>query len=378
MRLPAGPLPHAHDGVGRLGADFAQIYFPAQQISRTAESYREGTSDPWGRPSRYPPLVHRACAGTICQLPYGPASLAHVVLQYLLLLVSLLYVFRRWNLQDSLLPALLLVNVCLFLSPVGLAWFERGQFTLYVALSILWLTFGLIERSTPSIALATLFAYVKWTAFPFVFVIVGLWVAVSKDRAELRSRIPLALLVPAAAAGLFVLDFASGLDFLAGLRHQELNLPSSGLSLTRFLPRAIVKALPFALLAWGATRYRRTDDFTECAQFLALASVLLLLYPTKAFDYSVPCLFGLVPVLVRWHYRAGAPEHRGSLPVPPVLFLLAASYSFAASWLRAWGVSLDRDLLCLAGYLIGILLLVAENAHGRPPPEKGVTAWEDL
>ena len=36
--------------------------------------------------------------------------------------------FREFGLPQYLLPSLLFVNICLFLTPAGLSWFERGQF----------------------------------------------------------------------------------------------------------------------------------------------------------------------------------------------------------------------------------------------------------
>lgn len=144
-RIPDSNFTRGFQGQNRLAADFAQIYFPAQDESISA--YTEETLDPWGRPSRYAPVLHELCRLTICNLSYGPASAVHLLVQSILFFVSFLYAFVILDIRKYALLGIFVLNVCLFLSPVGLSSFERGQFSLYVALSYLWLFLGLIRHN---------------------------------------------------------------------------------------------------------------------------------------------------------------------------------------------------------------------------------------
>ena len=127
---------------------------------------------------------------------YGFASFLHILIQILLFFVSFIYAFKVLQIGKDLFPVILLVNFCLFLTPVGLSCFEPGQFSLYVSLSYLWLFLGLFNRNGYYILLSALFAYVKWTSFPFVSLVILLWVLNSKSIKELRYSISLASVFP--------------------------------------------------------------------------------------------------------------------------------------------------------------------------------------
>ena len=84
-RIPQTPVTMEYQAANRLGADFAQIYFPAQEISQLDNAYTGYVSlDPWKRPSRYAPLVLALCSETLCKLDYGYASFGNILLQLLL------------------------------------------------------------------------------------------------------------------------------------------------------------------------------------------------------------------------------------------------------------------------------------------------------
>lgn len=68
--------------------------------------------------------------------------------------------------------------------PAGLSWFERGQFSLYVALAYLLLIVGLMKKKPVLIAVSALFAYVKWTSFPFLLVIMAVHWLSAKNMKE--------------------------------------------------------------------------------------------------------------------------------------------------------------------------------------------------
>ena len=104
-RIPAGKkVAIKYHAQNRLGVDFAQIYFPAQQPNLLGNSYNENTTlDPAQRPSRYAPLVEYICAMTICKLDFGYASFWHMVIQILLFFLVSYLAFRSLGLKHLLL-----------------------------------------------------------------------------------------------------------------------------------------------------------------------------------------------------------------------------------------------------------------------------------
>ena len=301
MRVPESDLTLKYEAVNRLAADFAQIYFPSQQLSTLTTGYTKETLDPWGRPSRYAPLLHAICSISLCKLEYGYASLLHHLGQMLVFFLSLFYAFKRLQIEKRFLPAILLVNFCLFLTPVGLSWFERGQFSLYVALSYLWLILGLLGHNRYCIFLSALFAYVKWTSFPLLFLVLTLWLLNSKNIKELKDNFYLTLVFPVTTIFLFSLHLEFGIHFLAGIFEQEITYEPQGLSIMKLFPRFVVKTLPFILIVLGYLNIRRyKNKFLSLIPYFIGSGILLTIYPTLAFDYSVPCLFGFIPLAIYW------------------------------------------------------------------------------
>lgn len=304
MRVPVTPLTLQHQAQGRLCADFAQIYFPSLNLPALQGAYSiENSIDPWRRPSRYPPLIHVICAYTLCLLPYGQASLVHLALQTILFIASFVYTFSVLNLRKYLLPALLLLNICLFLTPVGLSFYERGQLTLYVGLCYLWLMLALVTGKRRYAIVSALFGFVKWVAFPFVFVSVAVALLISKNVRELKQRV--------ISAGLFALLITLLLltlpvnanFFVQGLVKQELGMVSiaMGNALVRIMPLHVVKSVPFFLIVIGfVSRFSGNRPLPYLIPFFAGAATILVTYPTFAFDYSVPYLAAFIPFLIYW------------------------------------------------------------------------------
>jgi len=327
MRLPGNELTERLNAEGRLAVDFAQIYFPVRNTAELA--YTKQTLDPFGRPSRFAPLVHHACAWTICRLDYGPASVAHVAIQYLVFLASLCAAFRILDAQRFLPAGLLLANACLFLLPVGLAWMERGQFSLYVAAAYLWLIVGMVKRSSAALVLSVVLAYAKLTSVPFMMV--GFGVSLASLRGEaLRWGIRMVVVLTVVLGMLFAVYFQEGVLFLRGALRQEYLGSPEGLTMLDVGPRFLVKTMPFIFLAAGVVLARRRwPDLAAGFPFLVGAAIILTLYPTKAYDYSVPSLLGFIPLLCWW---AGLPGNSARAHAPVfvwgyVVFVVLTSLS---------------------------------------------------
>jgi hypothetical protein len=319
-----------YNALNRLGIDFAQVYFPSKALSNLERNYSEGDDDPLKRPSRYAPLIHYLCAISICNLDYGRAAFLHMLIQLALFYLSLFYAIKILDLKNYLLPSVLLVNYFLFLTPVGISWFERGQFSLYVATAYLWLILGLRNRNLFLILLAACFSFVKWTSLPFIFVLLVVNILGNiRNTKELKHAF-LSAGIFAAVFVMFSLPFIGPTKFyLIGLYQQELTYEANGISLMVFLPRTLVKALPFLLIGLGWLAIRRLKEPMLLIPYFTGVAILLITYPTIAIDYSTPVLMGFIPLLFAWvrlPQAANSPVN-GLTLILFFFFLLGASFS---------------------------------------------------
>ena len=335
-RIYERPYSIGHEAINRLAVDFAQVYFPSQEFSNLSKNYQSGYLDPLSRPSRYAPFVHFLCAVTICNLDYGFASIFHMLIQLIMFYAFFIFAFRTLHVDAHFWPGLLLANVCLFLTPAGLAWFERGQFSLYVTISYLLIILGLFKRNFFFIILSALFAYIKWTSFPYIFVVIFIFLLNSKSRIDLKQNILLAsaFLIPILI--LLLLFPAKSYHFLVGLYYQERFATPEGVSLTLMLPAGIVKVLPFLLIILGHfyVRYNQ-NDFDRSIPYLIGSAIVLLTYPTIAYDYSVSTLLCFIPLVLYWAELPNIKLNqvmREFVKYSFFLFLLLASNSIYVNW----------------------------------------------
>ena len=319
-----------YHALNRLGIDFAQVYFPSKTLANLEINYSTGDGDPLKRPSRYAPLIHYLCAISICNLDYGLATFLHMLIQLALFYLSLFYALIKLDLKKYILTSVLLVNYLLFLTPVGISWFERGQFSLYVASAYLWLILGLQTRNPFLILLSACFSFVKWTSLPFVFVLLAVNILGNvRNRKELKRAFLLAGIF-AAVFVLFSLPFISQTKFyLIGLYQQELTSEADGISLMVFLPRTLVKTLPFLLIGLGWLAIRRLKEPMQLIPYFTGAAILLITYPTLAYDYSMPVLMGFIPLLFAWARLPQAANNpvNGLTLILFFFFLLGVSFS---------------------------------------------------
>ena len=290
-----------HNAVNRLAADYAQVYFPSQEFSSLTRNYETGYLDPWKRPSRYAPFIHYLCSISFCKLDYGYAGFLHMLIQLLLFYIFFIVAFKMLEIESDLWLGLLLVNIFLFATPAGLGWFERGQFSLYVALSYLLLILGFMKNQPVFVIASAFFAYVKWTSFPFLSVIFIVYILSSKNKKESVQSTFLALIYILVIL-LLSLPFRSRfIHFIEGLYTQELYVQPVGISLVQLLPAIVVKALPLILIFLGYFYLRRNNKiFNYLTPYLIGSGVLLLTYPTVAFEYNIPNLFCFIPLMFYW------------------------------------------------------------------------------
>ena len=330
-RIPNSPFTEQYHAQNRLAVDFAQIYFPAQQINSLSENYQSGTLDPLQRPSRYAPLVHYLCSITVCKLEYGPASLLHMFIQVFIFFLVFIYSFNSLGLEKGILPGILLANIYLFLSPAGLSWFERGQFSLYVGAAYILIILGLMKRNLPLVLLAAFFAFIKWTSLPTIFVVFSVTILGSKTFAEGKKYI-----IFATAFLLFIICLtfllpAPGLEFLKGLWLQERFAAPGGISLAKVLPVWIAKTLPIPLIILGYLHFKKYQNVIDrTIPFLTGSAIVMLTFPTLAYEYNLPSLFGFIPLIMYW---AEIPNNPINEPARDIIkfsfftFVMLASFS---------------------------------------------------
>ena len=334
-RIPESPSATRYAAVDRPSADFAAVYFTSQDPSSFEDAYYpEKTLDPWQRPSRSAPLIHFICSLTFCRLKYGYACFSQFISQTLLFFCGFWLAFRALGVKKCLLPSLLLANVCLFLTPVGLSWYERGQFSLYLGLSYLWLLLGLIKGKRVYVIVSALFAFIKWLSLPCSGVILAAYVMDARGARQFKERLATAAMFPLTVVILWLLFPGDGIHFLKGLCFQELHFGPYGVSLVKVAPRYAVKLLPVGLIAAGYMNIRKSQNgFGRLIPYFVGSAILLLTYPTLAWEYGLPSLLGFVPFVVYW---ALLPEVRGRVEGHVIkygffLFLIGGSFSFCVS-----------------------------------------------
>jgi len=349
-RLPDVFFVRQAGAYNHLALDFAQVYFPSRRFDDLKNNYMSGEYDPKGRSSRYAPFIHYLCSLTYCRLDYGQASFIHLFLQILLFYVFFVASFVYLKITNYIPFGILLVNVSLFLTPAGISWFERGQFSLYVALSYLFILLFTLERRFWFILLSALFAFVKWTSFPFIFVIMAIILLVSNDYKNFKLNILFVSLFLTVVILLLVFFSDTSYYFLRGLYEQERFSDPEGVSLIKLLPKAYVKIMPLLLIFLGllyARKYR--GNFIRCMPFFTAVGILMLMYPTIAYEYNMPAMLGFVPLMLYW---SSLPENQVEVVLRRIVIGVFVLFLLSASYTKTLGVIFANKQIAFLIYLI--------------------------
>jgi hypothetical protein len=274
---------------------------------------------------------------SVCRLDYGYASVVHMAVQTLLFYGVFVAAFHTLGIKQHVVQGLCLASAFLFLTPAGLAWFERGQFSLYVATSYLLLMLGFLKRRVWYVLVAAAFAFVKWTSLPYVAIALAVFLIASKRRSQFQAHLAYAGAFVVVFAGLFALMPSAGAQFVWVLYMQERFAIAGGMTAAHLLPFGIAKTMPLALIVIGYVQVRAAGRGGLAAQlpFLLGAAIILLTYPTVTFDYNVPALIGFIPLMFYWASSSDddVPERvRTGLLCLFLLFILAASNSKHITW----------------------------------------------
>jgi len=355
-RIPDSPSAQQYHAQNRLAIDFAQIYFPSQKMASLSENYQNGILDPMQRPSRYAPLVLFLCSITVCKLDYGIASLLHMLIQVFLFYTVFIISFKVLKIEKDLLPGLLLANCYLFLTPAGLSWFEKGQFSLYVGIAYLLIILGFIKRNNFLILLSALFAFIKWTSFPYLVVVLPVYILNSKSLTAGKKNLLLAAAFLLIIISLSLLFPQQSLYFLKGLYNQERFAVPGGISLVKIIPVGLAKILPVPLIVLGYLNIKINQNvFERNIPFLAGSAILMLTYPTLAYDYSLPSLLGFIPLFFYWTKLPDNPIH---YPVREVMKYSFLAFMFFASFSNYLNQAVGKVIVMGEYLLIASILFI--------------------
>lgn len=303
MRVPESDQCKQTQSCNKLAADFAPVYFSGAMNTSLEEAYdTEHTADPWKRASRSSPALHYFYSKTLAKISYGWASFIHLFGQIILFYLSIICTFKILGLKRGKIEVLLFIPIVLFATPSGLAWFERGQFSLFVASAYLWSINGIVTRKNLYFFIAALFAFFKWTSLVFIsmtflFFLLHRLFDFKKNKWLLGQTVLNYAVFSFVFLLLFFLFYEESLLFLEIAFTQEHFFVPTSMSILNVLPEKFFKYL-FVLLLCGIPvviffKVKSVEKWG--APVLVSFCLYSSIHPTLSFDYSIPYLLGLIP-----------------------------------------------------------------------------------
>ena len=335
-----------------FAVDFAGVYFIVRNFDKN--DIYSGNYDPRG-PIVYSPGMLYFYKKTFCRMPFGVAAVAHLGFQVVLLLLSTIFILRYYKLSMMIVPVSLLYAVLITCSPVGLAWFERGQFDVYAAIALLFFVFGVYESKGYAFALAALFAAFKLT-IAVIFIqgfIIYLWMGSHKVKWKFSSMF----------AGIFLFAFILFPKKLPGffMCLQKVQNSPQGLTLVNKLPASVCGAIPvFCVLLFLLLVFFARDKESALRKFFlpymtGLAGLNLLLLANNS-EYRIMCCLGFIPLMFVWFFRLC--KDRWYCCGTMACFFLFLLTVFHSLWFLGLDVvSWDDLILAYIAYYLAIVLV---------------------
>ena len=240
------------------------------------------------------------CNKFLCNISFPLAGLYFIFLQVALLIISSYWILRHYRLGIVILPVTVFYCFVLFLTPVGLTWFERGQFDIYSALAILFFMFAVYEKKAYAFVVSGLFFSLKFTAiilFIQAFIIYLLFYRGKGSFKFFCLWMGTLLLTLAFFPRQLVFD-----SFLALFKFQ--NQSPAGVTLAGKMPYVYVGVLSIlSVLGYLTALLLRKNEGAFLKTFLPYLTALLafdLLMPVRGWEYRFLCFLGFVPMLIPW------------------------------------------------------------------------------
>lgn len=310
-----------------FGVDFGQIYYSSKYFSNV-DIYKTTKYDVFERPFCYPPILCYLYNKTLCHFLYPQAVILHLFLQIFLLLSASYYVLNYYRLNFMALPVTLIYFIVLFLTPVGLAWAERGQFDIYTALAILFFMFAVYESNAYAFILAAFFASLKPTIAPFFVQAFIVYLLIDFNHKKLLFFFLFAAVI------LINLLFFPHYSILFLTAVYTIRFWSQGLTLVNRMPSIIILFIPIIsllvyLIPLGLKAQKHISLKTFLPYATGLVTIDILLTPIS-WEYRTLCLLGFIPMAIAWffHYCRDILYRREFI----LLFLLFLFVSFHCFW----------------------------------------------
>ena len=109
----------------------------------------------------------------------------------------------------------------------------------------------------------------------------------------------------------------------------------------KLFPRFMVKILPFLLVVLGYLNIRRCKNkFFSLMPYFMGSGIILTIYPTLAFDYSIPCLFCFIPLVTYWVKCFKIDQHFRSYLIKYLFYFFIIVASFSSNVIKVFSSEL--------------------------------------
>lgn len=312
MRLsPYYPLYFSLDG--QRGVDLYHTFIFAEAWSDGLSPYgpipdRYFQNYQWDRTPVHPPFTYFVYR-MLVPLGFPAVRTIHTVAKLAIFFLSAAAVLWLFRAERVLLPTLLAIICCIFLSPTGLSELERGQAELFIAAAFMLVFAAVFRDRVLWLILAGIAASLKISSLLFLGPFVFLAFVVNRERFGRMT------IVIAVVFSLLLLFFPFLFGFIRSIIVGDLLVGGAGrdqypagVSFTLFLPFYIGKSIIIAstMFFLGVFlsirgREQRTGAFLRASFPLAVVLILQAIgFRTLSWEYKSVEILALLPGLYLW------------------------------------------------------------------------------
>lgn len=318
------PIVEETQARSKTGTDFSNVYFPSRMLFKRDVLYNDsGFSSNIGTLTS-PPLQVLFYSLFTQYFDFSTSLFIHIFIQIFIFIIFCFLVHREYKSKDIDLLAwsVTLSLTALLFTEVGLAWFERGQHSLYAASGLISLLLGFKTKKLQYFFFAAILASMKWASFPLLFLIWPylLFLFPKKDLFQrLVSFLPAWIIF---VAGILISAFimpSHFQDYINIILSFEANLLPVGISLGTKVPLWLSKLFPFLHLLASLILYRLfTDQFGKWRKAFIINAIfsvgmICTMFGTICFHYRVLIMLGFLPFLFYLKDEFDSAEQRSML-----------------------------------------------------------------
>ncbi|OGJ74754.1 hypothetical protein A2384_06895 [Candidatus Peribacteria bacterium RIFOXYB1_FULL_54_35] len=312
MRLsPYYPLRFSLDG--QRGVDLYHTFIFAEAWSDGFSPYgpipdRYFQNYQWDRTPVHPPFTYFVYR-MLVPLGFPAVRTIHTIAKLALFFLSAAAVLWSLRAEKVLLPTLLAILCCIFLSPTGLSELERGQSELFIAASFMLVFAAVFRDRALWLILAGIAASLKISSLLFLGPFVFLAFAVNRERFGRMIFVIAVVFFSLLLFFPFLSGFARSIlvgDLLVG--GADGNQYADGVSFALLFPYYIGKSIIIASTMFFLGiflsirgREQRTESFLRASFPLAVMLILQAIgFRTLSWEYKSVEILALLPGLYLW------------------------------------------------------------------------------